>query len=328
MKKIIFLAAASLLLASCENNDDNTLSSYKLSRITASIGEDVSTRAKDDTWSPGDVIGISSTVGAGDGHYINVKYTTDGTGVFEGAPLYYYNSMTLTAYYPFTGSEKKAPGLIKVVTDAANQTPENQPQIDFLWDSKTNVDRKDFSVSNTTVNFTFTHRMSKLTFAFRGSEPVIQNGIEIAPEVKVSDIVAYEIEGLVMDGSFDTATGICAIDDNAETQKIKIDIPKGDVKEEIDLFPLIFFPQKPGNTNVKLHVYTDELENTGVLQHYICTLTFGDGELKPGNSYKYTVQVSRVGLILGKITIDDWNTERDVNLTATVDGGVNNDDQE
>lgn len=322
MKKIFLLAAAALVLTSCENNDDNTVPAGDYARITATIGESVSSRANDTIWSPGDMIGISSTVGTVVGPYINLQYTTAaGNGEFKGTPLYFFKPMTLTAYYPFTGSEGTASGIIEANTDADNQKPGKQQQIDFLWASLTNQDLKDFSASNPYVNFIFAHKMSKLTFAFKGSKEVVENGIVIAPEVKVSDMVSYEIEGLVLDGTFDTATGICEIDNNAAPQNLSMEFRKGDVEEQKSLPSLIVFPQKQGNTNVKLHVYTDELDNTDVKQHYVCTLTFGDGQLKPGNSYRYTVQISKVGLIIEKMTIVDWNNERDVNLTATVDGG-------
>lgn len=328
MKKIILLAAAALALASCENNDDNDnlVPSGECARITATIGESVSSRAKDSTWSPGDRIGISSTVGAVVGPYTNLEYTTDGSGAFDGTSLFFYKPMTLTAYYPFTGSEGTDPGSIKVNTNAEAQKAENQPLIDFLWDTRTNQDDKDFSATNNTISFVFTHKMSELIFAFKGSKEVRENGKVIATEVKVSDLVAYEIEGLVMDGSFNTTTGICAINNSATPEKLKIDVEKGTVKDEIFLSPLIVLPQKPGNNAVKLHVYTDELGNSSVLQHYTCMLTFGDGELKPGNCYKYTIQITKTGLKLDKMSIINWNTEREVNLTASIDGGVNKDE--
>lgn len=327
MKKIYILAAVTLALAACEKNEDNRDVSPVAAKISATIGESVSTRAKDAEWSAGDRIGISSTVGTVVGPYINVEYTTSkGDGMFIGVPLYFYKPMTLFAYYPF--SEWTTPGPIEVVTDANKQKPENQPQIDFLWDSKTNQDHKDFSAEHPDVKFTFAHKMSKLTFAFKGSKEVEDDGKVIAPEVKVSDIVAYEIEGLVLKGSFDTFTGICAIDNSAASEKLKIDFTKGYVKENVFLDPLIVFPQQPGNNSVTLHVYTDELENSSVLQHYTCTLTFGGGELKPGTEYKYTIQISKVGLKLKQMNIVDWNTEREVNVTATIDGGWEIDEQQ
>lgn len=335
MKKIILITAATaaaLALASCEDNDVNIdSSSDQPLRISASIGETTS-RAHDTSWSAGDKIGILSSVGTMPGPYINLEYTTDtGNGFFTGTPMFYYKPMTLIAYYPFTGSEDTDPGVITARTDADNQVSQRQVNIDFLWDSKTNEDIKDFSAANPEITFTFSHKMSKLTFAFIGTNEVEnEEGVLIAEEVKASDIVAYEIEGLVMEGTFDTSTGICAIG-SSDPENLKIEFEKGTVKDEKvaanaeELPPLIVFPQKPGNSTVKLHVYTDELDNPDYLQHYVCTLTFGDGELKPGNCYKYTIQISKVGLQLKTMTIENWIPERDVNVTATIDGGVEND---
>lgn len=326
MKKIILFAAAALALASCENNDDNTVPCPQQARITATIGE--STRAKDDTWNPGDKIGISSTVGPEVGPYINLEYTTDGNGEFIGSPLFYYKPMTLIAYYPFKGPENTAPGLIEAKTSAEYQKAENQPTIDFLWDTKTNKDQADFSATDPTVKFEFSHKMSKLTFALEGSKEEVEvNGVVTIHEVKAEDIVRYEIEGLVLDGTFDPATGVCSIDNSVDPQNIEIkikDFIEEPVKEGESLSPppLIVFPQKPGNSKVILHVYTDELKNSSVLQHYTCALTFKDGELEPGNNYKFTIRVSKVGLKLAEMKIVDWNTEREVNLTATIDGNV------
>lgn len=317
MKKIFLLAAATLALAACDNNENPSVAA----KITATIGDSRVSRASDSSWAPGDEIGISSTVGDIAGPYTNVKYTTpDGTGIFEGTPLYFYKPMVLKAYYPFTGTQNevpgtRTPGVIEASTTSDMQADENRPDIDFLFASVT-----DIVASKPEVNFNFTHKMSKITLAFKGTEEVNEDGVFI-PGVNVSDMIAYEIEGLVLDGTFDTATGLCAIDEDAEEGKIRIELDKGSVKEGEYLSPLIVFPQQPGNSKIKLHVYCDELDDLSAQQHYICTLTFGNGELKPGNSYNYTVQITKVGLILEEMKIDNWNTEREVNVTATIDGG-------
>lgn len=170
-----------LALTACDNNEDNPGTSSTAAKIFATIGESTLSRAVDDSWNPNDRIGISSTVGDTPGPYINVKYTTEnGDGIFTGKDLFFYTPMTLTAYYPFTGEEDKVPGvggIIKVNTLPENQTKENQPEIDFLWDSKTGVDKKDFSVTKPEVKFTFAHKMSKVSFTFLSSDPVYDKKI-------------------------------------------------------------------------------------------------------------------------------------------------------
>ncbi|MDE6371090.1 MAG: fimbrillin family protein, partial [Duncaniella sp.] len=221
-------------------------------------------------------------------------------------------------YYPFTGVEGTAPGTdgkITANTRPANQQAGKQPLIDFLWDSKTGVGKKDFSASNPNVNFVFSHQMCKLTFTFLDTPST-----DLKYNVEVKDITAYELLGLGFDGTFDTATGVCSINDPEANDSIKFEGLKGTVQHNVELPSIIMFPQKPGNDKVKLRLYLDELNNESQLQTYTCSLTFGDGELKPGYSYKYTIKVTKVGLIVGQMSIEDWNLDRDVRLTATIDG--------
>lgn len=137
--------------------------------------------------------------------------------------------MTLNAYYPYSGSDGTAPGnngKIKVKTGADNQTADKQPKLDFLWDSKTGVNKADFSASNHKVNFVFAHKMSKVTFTFLSSEAVIVDGIKIAGPVNVKDMVNYTLKGLVLDGTFDTHTGVCAVDAEVSSFDLSIDVKK------------------------------------------------------------------------------------------------------
>lgn len=349
MRKYILIAAVTLALTACDNNGDNPDPSSGALQITASIGKSLPSRVSDDEWSAGDEIGISSTFMKEDGtsvpgSIINVKYTytptENGDGKFTGKNLYYYNSMTLTAYYPFTDEQGQAPGtdgIITASTGADNQSAENQPKIDFLWDSKTSVgQQKDFSATNPNVNFTFAHKMSKLTFTFKSSEPIWDDKdptLMICNGVDVRDMNSYGIEGLGIDGTFDTATGDCAIDET-KREGLTITCQMMDIMEE-DKFKyvrefssLIVFPQmKPTknenseNENFILHIYTDELHlnDPEKFQHYKCTLTFSNGEIKPGYHYHFTITVTKTGLIVGEMTVERWE-EEDRSMTATIDG--------
>ncbi|MDE5785079.1 MAG: fimbrillin family protein [Duncaniella sp.] len=331
MKKIFLLAAASLLLAACDNNDDNPQSSYQAAKITAKIDDSNQSRAINTSWDPGDVIGIHSIVGKDDekkviGPYFNVEYTTlNGDGTFTGDPLYFYKPMTLFAYYPFgkvgEADGPDADGIISANTLPANQMEKEQRRIDFLWDSENG-----FTAREPNVDFTFTHRMSKITFTFRDTPST-----DPKQEVLVKNIRAYEILGLGFEGTFDTYTGVCAINDPEVNDSIKIETDKAgkkfydevEIADNVALDPIILFPQSPGNDKVKLRLYLDELKvenHEHQIQTYTCTLTFGDGELKPGYSYKYTIRVTKVGLIVGEMSIEPWKVERDVKLTSTIDG--------
>ena len=247
------------------------------------------------------------------GPFINLEYEKK-TGIdnkFEGTAVSLNKPMVLRAYYPFTGEEGTAPGdngIISVSTTADNQKPENQPQIDFLW-----ADKKDITLKNTTIDFVFTHRMTKLSFTFKNSE-----------NTKAEDIVAYQIEGLGLAGTFDTNTGECSINDNAKAEDLRIDFAKRTAKDNEPLDPVIVFPQQPIGTKNKpgkviLRLFLDEPENASVTQIYTCELNFGETGLVAGHHYKFTVTITKTGLKIEKMAIKEWDGELPVNINTTIE---------
>lgn len=314
MKKIFIIAAAALALAACDKNDDTQVSAPEAATVTATIGESTVTRVSESQWEAGDKIGISSTVGAVGGPYVNVGYTTDnGNGNFKGTPLFFYKPMTLTAYYPFAGTEGTVPGtdgIITATTDARAQ--KNLAAIDFLWDQQSG-----FTADNRDVNFTFSHKMSKVTFTFIKSDPVYKDNVQISEGVDVGNMVAYQIEKLILDGTFDTATGICAAGNTKGD--LKIEFNKGTAVSEKPMPSLIVFPQTLPEGSLTLRVFTDEI--AGIDQHkYKCSISFSNGEIKPGCHYNYSIQVTKYGLIVGNMSIEEWAKGTDRFQTATIDG--------
>ena len=291
MKKTVLFAAVALILTACDKNDENIIISSTAAQISATIGNSAPTRASDNSWTQGDEIGIYSIIGGVKQRYINVPYTTDGgeSAVFTGdTPIYFYNKMALTAYYPFQGTEGTVPGLITASTDAANQTSDKQPKIDFLYAQVDQV-----KVSNPEINFSFAHKMTKLTFIF-------ENG---NPDTDVSKITQYELTGLVMDGKFNTETGECMADD---TTARTIVMPVSGVVPGQRVPSIILFPQKTGIDSVKLRIHSNEVDNTDAMQDYICTLNFDENELKPGNNYVCTIKVTKTGISVDKTSITNW----------------------
>lgn len=264
-------------------------------------------------------IGISSTVGSVVGPYINVEYTTlEGDGEFTGNKLFFYKPMTLTAYYPFTGEEGTAPGTDGVIesdTRPENQKPDKQLNIDYMWDSQSGI-----IAADPNVNFKFAHKMSKITFTFQSSPAIYDEftGIKLADKVEVSDMVSYGIEGLVLDGTFNTATGVCAVKNDVTAETLDINV-KNTVEHNVAVKPIILFPQTFSDGSVKLHITSDELNDENSLQHYNCPLSFSNGEIKPGYHYRYTIKVTKIGLIVGEMTVEPW-VEENRSLVATIDG--------
>lgn len=277
MKKIYFIAVA-LALAACSNDDDNYVDEPVAVQISATIGQSAVSRASETSWSNGDRIGITMA-----NLYANLEYTTEsGDGKFIGTTMYFRNkreSVTFTAYYPFTGNEGTATPVIEASTTADKQTSANQSGIDFLHAVKENVTGIDPNVT-----FTFSHQMSKLTLIFKNGTGV--NGIKIA---------SYEIDGLILQGTFNTATGVCAAKTGASPELLDITM-----SGEADDVSLLLFPQATAGKNVTLKI----TDSDG--QDYACTLSFEGNEIVSGNNYQFTITVNKTGLNVNQSTITDW----------------------
>lgn len=280
MKKIILLAAVAITLAAC-NNEDNYIDEPVAAHISATIGGDAQSRASDVTWDPGDNIGISMS-----DRYLNIEYTTEnGDGIFTGNTMFFRNKqeqVTITAYYPYTGSEGEAPGLIEASTGADRQTVTEQPKIDFLYAVKENV-----SGSEPDVKLSFSHKMSKLTFIFKSGN----DGTDI------NKITSCEINGLVLDGTFNTATGECVAKTDTPSAALNLTMTLTNDKASASA---IIFPQAVNKLSMKLH----DTEN----QNYACELNLGTAGITAGNNYLFTITVMKTGL---SVTADiiDWKTE-------------------
>ena len=280
MKKLFLIAAAALTLVACENTD-NLIDDPVEAHISATIGQEVVSRAIDDKWTPGDEIGI--TMG---NVCSNRKHATaSGDGTFTGTPIYFRNKtdkLTITAYYPFAGTEGQMPAVVTASTGSDRQTPDEQKKIDFLYAVKENV-----SGASPEVNLTFSHLMSKLTFIFKNGN----DGTD------VSKITSCEINGLVLSGTFDPTTGICKANTTAHPTALSF-TPTVTKDKEID--PLILFPQTVGKVTMKIH---DNEE-----QDFSCELNFGPNGLQAGNNYVFTITVKKTTLSVNS-TITNWNTE-------------------
>lgn len=290
MKKTYLLAAATLALAAC-NNEDNYIDEPVAVQITATIGNSPFSRASGASWAVDDKIGITMV-----GKYFNMEYTNvDVDGIFTGTAMYFTNHtdpVDFTAYYPFIGTEGTVPAAIEKSITAEDQTPEKQADFDFLYAHEEGI-----TGENPKVAFTFSHMMSKLTFVFKSG-----NGAD------VNKITSYSVEGLVLDGTFDTATGECKAN---STSAKSLTIATTDVKEGEKLPSLIVFPQD--GSAAKLRIKDSEG------QDYECSLSFDNNRLESGNNYQFTVTVNKTGLTVNKSTITDWDTKE----SSTSAGSVN-----
>lgn len=293
MKKYILVAAATLALASC--SDDNYVDEPIEAKISATIESGISTRASETKWDQGDKIGITML-----GRYVNLEYSTEaGNGIFTGNSMYFLNKQnteTIIAYYPFSGSEGTDPGTIDFTTTTEKQNPTEQAKFDFLYAKKENI-----TGMNPSVKLDFSHKMSKLTFNFI-------NGNE---GTKVSKITSYTIEGLVLAGTFNTSTGICS-PKNVASQDLEIDLTDITIQSGINVPSIIVCPQQPALNTLKMKIHDSEN------QDYVCELKFGVNGIEAGNNYIFNITVSKTGVTINP-SITEWHDEPVVGTDAKSD---------
>lgn len=286
------ICGSALALSACNDELTNTVDNEPVAaNVTAQICTE--TRASGTSWTNNDAIGISS-IGQTSA-CTNVKYVTaNGDGIFTGTPIYFQDaqsSVTFSAYYPFSGSEGTGAGILANSTQSDNQSAENQPNIDYLWATAT------ANKEHPTVNFIFSHQMSKLTLVF-------QNGID----TEVSGITTYTLKGLKMEGTFDTGTGKAIAKEDANTENLTV--ATSGVISGSALPSLILYPQ----------VITDKLElsimNGG--KSYSCDLTVTNNALANGKDYQYTITLTKEQLKVTSSSIEPWNTEKHSG-TATIE---------
>lgn len=287
MKTNFLFATAIIALTACNSDPDNVVDEPIAAQITASIGKNVETRAKDVSWTAGDSIGISM-----DEIYVNLKYTCpEADGKFNGTTMYFKNKrvpVTITAYYPYSGNEGTVPAIMEAYTDAAHQTASEQPKFDYLFAQVPNF----LGEVSPKVNLNFSHKMCKVTFIFKNGN----TGTD------VTKIKSYTISGLILRGTFDPTTGTCSASTGVSSENLSIDLPDGAVVENNELHPFILFPQTIRDKVTMRITDSDD-------QYYVCDLNFKDNLLVSGNNYIFTVNVSKTGLSLESSSITDWADE-------------------
>ena len=294
MKKYIILAVTALSFAAC-TNDEVTTDGEVVLKVNAAISG-TATRASGSQWANGDEIGITG------GIYTNRPYAYgSSTGRFTATAgdIYFQdtNPVTFSAYYPYTANGTYA----DVSTSASNQTAENQPKIDFLYASGAVADK-----DNSTVNFTndhaFSHCMTQITIDFKEGDDIDFDG---------GLLTGYSLAGMVLQGSFDTATGVATVADK-EAEELSIALSGVTTANDIYTTSVIVFPQSS--------VVRIGLTVTVEGQLYKSTLTVpdtGNGSgLQPGTNYRFPVTVSKTGLTVGTVEINDWTTVTGTGSTA------------
>ena len=272
------------------------------SLVAAKVLAGIQTKASGSTWDASDAIGITTTNNKKkDGNeYTNVKFTNDGTGIFNGSsPIYFQNKndVTFTAYYPFTGTEGNVPGTLGSITantGAANQTAVEQKNIDFMWAETT------ANVTEPTVSFTglkaFTHKMSMLTLTFvKGND------------VDLSDLSKYVLKGLALNGTFNTVEGMALATGTANNLDIVLaSVPDAPTYQAGSL---ILFPQTISGGKVQLEVTLNS-------QTYKAELSLA--ALAAGKNHTFNITVKKTGISTASAEITNWTDETPIDVDATM----------
>lgn len=292
--KAIFCFALGLVVAACNNDDwtdkdpiGETPVAATINAVIAGTGTGVGTRASGTAWTDNDCIGVT-VKGEVATSYTNIPFRYDGAGFQPyGENIYFQNNteqVAFTAYYPYT---ETASGIITANTDAANQTAETQPEIDFLFASGAMA-----SKASPTVNFigdaAFFHRMSQLMLTFQEGD-----GMAFDPELE-----GYEISGLKMEGTFNTATGIAAAT-GSTVVPLTIDLTGSVIVNGQCTSSVILFPQKA--QDVVLNIYING-------NCYETSLPIPENELKAGDSYIFNITVNKKEIRVETSTIRPWSS--------------------
>ena len=313
MKKYIYLAATALMLAACTNDNEPTTpdNGPVAAQVNASI-YGILTRASGTQWADGDCIGITSAGGGTD--YSNVPYSynkseakfqPDGAGIYFQSP----EAVTFNAYYPFTGTQGTAAGIIDVSTAADYQTAANQPNIDFLFAEGATGSKADPTVDFMDKNpqgeaapdkdHSFHHCMSQITLTFKEGADV---------DFEKEALSSYSLEGRYLQGTFDTATGEAKADESKSAATLTI--PLADVTATTES-SVILLPQNVASGKIGLEVVVGE-------QTYYADLLLPGGKtaLDPGCNYTWPVTVSKTGMIVGTAEIKKWEEVEGNDTTA------------
>ncbi len=286
--RLFTFAALALSLAACTNDNEVMDNGPVAAVINAEISDAVATRASGTQWDNGDAIGITG------GIYTDIRYVySNGSWTVDDAaePIFFQttDNVDFTAYYP-QGAETAD---ITITAGQQSTVPDEQTgftpqsQIDFLYGTGTGGVR-----TGGKVDFSFTHRMSRLVLNFIAGS-----------DVDLADLSDYTLSGLSMTGSFDTATGVAKATGTASDLKMDA--------TGITSSSLILFPQAVTEATLKVVLGG---------QNYTATLTFSEANavqgLESGYSYKYNVTIKKDGLTVSSATINNWNDGGESNIDA------------
>lgn len=286
-------AALALTLAACNNDNENLNDGPVAAKFIADITPATRVNSEGTDWTEGDRIGVT---GAG---FTNVPYVREnGKFVTDGTTIYFNDTETKTfnAYYPY-----QAEGGTVAVSTAADKQGTG---IDFLFATGATGDTR-----NPVVEFTdktkdggadnsFQHCMSLIKFTFKPGDGLRFSETEPA---------GYTLDGLKLEGTFDTATGTTAVTEAAESP-ITMQLGGATTSQ------VIILPQEV-NSSLNLKVSYNG-------QSYIAQLklpaTPTANFYTAGYAYTYNITLSNKGITVEEPEINPWESGDSNDASATL----------
>lgn len=286
-------AALALTLAACNNDNENLNDGPVAAKFIADITPATRVNSEGTDWTDGDRIGVT---GAG---FTNVPYKREnGKFVTDGTVIYFNDTETKTfnAYYPY-----QAEGGTVTVNTAADKQGTG---IDFLFATGATGDTR-----NPVVEFTdktkdggadnsFHHCMSLIKFTFKPGDGLRFSETEPA---------GYTLDGLKIEGTFDTATGTTAVTAASESP-ITMQLGGATTSQ------VIILPQGV-TTSLDLTVSFNGL-------NYITTLPNPSkpeaNQFSAGYAYTYNITLNNKGIEVSEPTITPWEPGDSNNVSITL----------
>lgn len=315
---VALVAAAAILLGGCEKESDNTVDNVPVAaRITSTIAAQnttdndraPSTRASETSWANGDLIGVSASSTTGTTSYTNIKYAATGTaGNFavvnaagEDNDIYFQDqkSTDFSAYYPYAGTNGTLPGtdgILERTLTAADQASASLPAIDYLWAPAASA-----SSAAPQVKFNFQHSMSRISLNFKEGD-----------DVTFGDELTYTLDGLVLEGTFNTLTG-ATTSGTAAGKLENLSVATGSSQGAISY--LILWPQTVNSATLTV-IVDGTTYRAAISFRELPGSTSQEKGLAGGYSYLYNVKVNKTKMIIEEAIITPWTKDPEQDVDA------------
>ena len=303
MKKNLFILAsamAALALGACSNEEEthgvDLSKPISLDFRPAAVQTRATVGVEDANFVINDVVGVyvsSSTLEGSE--YANIEFTYDNTKWITKT-LYWPNgtdSYTITAYYPFAGSENTAAATLSVsVPD--DQSGTAYTKADYMWAQKTSV-----TPTNDVIPFTLDHKMSLLKLDITAS-PNMGLGLS-----QINSMTPAILGSIPATGTWDLATGDITPDDKSTTHQSIRPYAAYVANQSLTYYALVM----PGTTfkkGDKFFTLTDGEDNT-----YSYSLNIEGGITAGEGKYvELDLTVTRKGINITSFAIGDWQPDQ------------------